>query len=107
MECEVNSPKYKSSDQHHGKAVDKSPEGKHNLSGHDESTEHHRADTYSKHPVQKEPSEHRQNDIGPRVERVEESVLCSVNLHHLGGVLQYSVFTEKMAIKILYFIIVY
>ena len=81
----THSPEYESSHQHYCKAVNKATQSEYDLPHYNESTEHHGAYPDPKHPIQKEPSEDREDDVGPRVERVKERILGSINAHHLGG----------------------
>ena len=43
------------------------------------------APSYPQDTVDEEPTKHRQDDIGPGVQRVEKLVACCINVHHLGG----------------------
>ena len=81
----THSPEYESPHQHYRKAVNKAAQSEYDLPHYNESAEHYGTYSYPKHSVQKEPSEDREDDVGPRVEGVEEGILGSINLHHLWG----------------------
>ena len=55
------------------------------LASTDEEGEDDGAQPHSEHTVDEVATKHRENDIGPGVQGVEQSVLGHRNLHHLGS----------------------
>ena len=58
---------------------------KDHLSKADERAEEDGTPPHSEDTVNEVPTKDRENNVGPGVERVQELVVCSVNVHDLGG----------------------
>lgn len=76
-------PKHKPPRGHGYEAIEKRPEGENELSKTDQDAENDGAKTDAKHTIQKKSAKHRENDIRPGVEGVEESVAGDVYAQHL------------------------
>ena len=80
-------PKNESSNDHDPELIDNSAQSKDKLTNTDENTKNNSANPNSKHSVKKKASKYGKNNIRPRVDRIEDSILGVVHSHNLwrGG----------------------
>ena len=80
-------PKNESSNDHDPEPIDNSTQSKDKLTNTDENTKNNSANPNSKHSVKKKASKYGKNNIRPRVDRIEDSILGVVHSHNLwrGG----------------------
>ena len=76
-------PKNESSNDHDPEPIDNSTQSKDKLTNTDENTKNNSANPNSKHSVKKKASKYGKNNIRPRVDRIEDSILGVVHSHNL------------------------